>query len=556
MEIKNNIISMFTLLTLLFCGVNSVFSQEWEFTFSSNDITIRDRYEEAIEMSNGNVLVVSRLQHMNNNGKFSATQPSLTLISSDGCQISKKDYIKPAYCEINSPYLFEKNGELYMLGNYNPDHDPNSDNYFKNYDNPPADAIIGLYKLDDLLNVTKSYEHSFPIDTFEQRDMYWQAYPSIFSGNIFIYSAVEDEGNIVGSYIKSVSWADVPRGHDTIFFFRMDFDGNFLVRKAYELHTNGGEHQTQYYRQQIVKNDDEYIVYYRGYSTIHHGTIEYYDNDFNLITTKYFDSPGHSPYEENNFCNHTVIRSDHNTTYLATTSLMPLADCPDDSFFQNRNIRLYEIDDDKDNSTEVLPIVKYFERESSDLDNLPYRSLDMTSDGYIYFAYTLNYGSMGSGDSWIMIEKLDSDFDTISTFYYDEGIDVHTEASCIYTTKDDGLILVSFLYDVYDRTDRWSKVTKFPASAFDPDNIGEAHAHNLHLAVAYPNPGGDVLNIRTGLRDAILTVYDLQGRKIHEQEITDDFTSVDASNWQSGTYIWELKTENGKLKIEEGKWVK
>ncbi len=32
--------------------------------------------------------------------------------------------------------------------------------------------------------------------------------------------------------------------------------------------------------------------------------------------------------------------------------------------------------------------------------------------------------------------------------------------------------------------------------------------------------------------------------------------SVDASKWQSGTYIWELKTENGKLKIEEGKWVK
>ena len=99
-------------------------------------------------------------------------------------------------------------------------------------------------------------------------------------------------------------------------------------------------------------------------------------------------------------------------------------------------------------------------------------------------------------------------------------------------------------------------IVKFPASAFDTDNIEEAHAHGLHLAVAYPNPGGDVMNIRTGLRNATLQVYDIQGRTVHEQEITDDITSIDASGWNSGTYIWKLKTENGKLKVEEGKWVK
>ena len=87
----------------------------------------------------------------------------------------------------------------------------------------------------------------------------------------------------------------------------------------------------------------------------------------------------------------------------------------------------------------------------------------------------------------------------------------------------------------------------------------EAHAHGLHLAVAYPNPGGDVLNIRTGLRNAVLSVYDIHGRKIHEQEITDDVTSIDASKWQSGTYIWKLGMRNEELgikEVEEGKWVK
>ena len=78
----------------------------------------------------------------------------------------------------------------------------------------------------------------------------------------------------------------------------------------------------------------------------------------------------------------------------------------------------------------------------------------------------------------------------------------------------------------------------------------------LKVAVAYPNPGGDVMNIRTSLRNCTLQVYDMQGRMVHQQEITDDVTSVDASNWQRGTYVWKLTINNEQLTVEEGKWVK
>ncbi|MBR6775579.1 MAG: T9SS type A sorting domain-containing protein, partial [Bacteroidales bacterium] len=49
---------------------------------------------------------------------------------------------------------------------------------------------------------------------------------------------------------------------------------------------------------------------------------------------------------------------------------------------------------------------------------------------------------------------------------------------------------------------------------------------------------------------------DMQGRKIHQQEITDEITSVDASKWKSGTYIWKLTIDNEQLTVEEGKWIK
>ena len=157
-------------------------------------------------------------------------------------------------------------------------------------------------------------------------------------------------------------------------------------------------------------------------------------------------------------------------------------------------------------------------------------------------------------DSWIIIEHLDENFETISELYYTSGEDeIYTFVNSIVSTKEEDLLLVGHANSL-NGDKSWNFVTKFPASAFV--SIEEAHAHNLHLAVAYPNPGGDVLNIRTGLRNATLQVYDMQGRIIHQQIITDEVTSVDASKWNPGTYIWKLKTENGKLKVEEGKWVK
>ena len=158
------------------------------------------------------------------------------------------------------------------------------------------------------------------------------------------------------------------------------------------------------------------------------------------------------------------------------------------------------------------------------------------------------------------IPLFDTNMKKISEWYYTLGYEYNMFLYDIHATQDNGVIFLGYIRYMQDNEIfNEPYIVKFPASAFDPDNIEEAHAHGLHLAVAYPNPGGDVMNIRTGLRNAVLTVYDLQGRKIHEQEITDDVTSIDASNWQSGTYIWKLGMRNEELgmkEVESGKWVK
>ena len=541
-----------TLSTLLFSRVDSAFSQEWESVYYSDESIEACDYEEAVELSNDNVLVALRYYPRNKLGGIISTQPALALIS-EGEELFRKEYIKDGLCESSMPYLFEKNGKAYMLTTYTPDHDVNSDNYFKNFDNPPADAILGLYKLDNYLNVEESYEHIIPIDTFERRDENWFMRPDILSGYLYIFTAFEDDENITGSYIKSVSKSDAPRGHDSLFFFKMDFDGNILLKKGYEMRSTGNEyHKIVYRRQQMVKGNNGYVLYTTGYEMDKHGTVEYYDNEFNHIDTRYIIAPEHIPYHASNIGDHTVMRSNHNTSYVATIS-------PDLNLGNGDDVRLYEFDDDLDNSTDVLPVCRYIERRTDVHDQIALRSIDMTSGGYIYFAYTLNVGFMADRESYVMIELLDNVFDTISTVFYKDNVSTSITASCIKTTSDDGVLLVTQSKYLLDENKRFSKISKFPASAFGIDDIEEAHAHNLHLAVAYPNPGGEVMNIRTGLRNAVLSVYDIQGRKIHEQEITDDVTSVDASNWQSGTYIWKLGMRNEELgmkEVESGKWVK
>jgi hypothetical protein len=75
----------------------------------------------------------------------------------------------------------------------------------------------------------------------------------------------------------------------------------------------------------------------------------------------------------------------------------------------------------------------------------------------------------------------------------------------------------------------------------------------------YPNPGKDVLNIRTALENARVEVYDLNGRLMHSQKITDNVTTIDAAAWPSGGYVWKVYAgvSTGSTTLAEtGKWIK
>jgi len=56
------------------------------------------------------------------------------------------------------------------------------------------------------------------------------------------------------------------------------------------------------------------------------------------------------------------------------------------------------------------------------------------------------------------------------------------------------------------------------------------------------------------LQNARVEVYDMNGRLIHSQAITENVTRIDAGDWAEGVYVWKVYANNKE--VENGTWIK
>ena len=558
----------FFLFVLAFLFGAKAFGQEWEYSipYQPSDSEMTRQYC-AYEMSDGRIVVSASFLY--NIGSYAYLYPfypphnALVALSPRGEELAKKFYFKDGYWGSSyNPYVFEnESGELFMLTTFSPDHESRYFNYFLNYDNPPTDAILGLYKLDDDLEIVESHEYSFPVDTVQGQ---YTSDPCGSSGSIHLHSAILDDGCMVGVYTKNVSYdRDSIHGYDSLFFFRMNFEGELLANVGYELPYSGYAWQMIFWREQLVPTDYGYI-YYSGYSNVPptikpeketldyaKGAVCYFDKDFNLLRHRYFKHAG-NPSVNWPFDEVSIMRSKHNTTYLATRSKTEWTQNDDDCY-------LYEFDDDINGTSDFVSAINNLRRGLSDFDFVAEgRAVDVRDNFSLYFCYTLDVGVSLSNDSWVVIEQLDNDFNTLTEVYYSTDSDkMWCCAESITFTRDGGVLITTNTKKLIDQNQQGSAVVKFPAEVFD--GIDEAHDNGLKVAIAYPNPGKDVLNIKTALQNAHVEIYDLAGKLIYNQEITENVTSINAESWPSGAYIWKVYvgvSAGSSTLAETGKWIK
>ena len=178
-------------------------------------------------------------------------------------------------------------------------------------------------------------------------------------------------------------------------------------------------------------------------------------------------------------------------------------------------------------------------------------SIDFGENGDVYMA-----SGMDKPDNWffsksLYIVHLDEDLNKLQEVYYKED-----NAELMYfgglRVGSEGDVFVKCQVAKSNMTGTTGAIFKVPKEAFD--GIDEAHDAGFAVAMAYPNPGKDVLNIRTALQNARVEVYNSLGHLVLKQELTENVTLINTTSWPAGTYIWKVISD-GK-EAESGKWIK
>ncbi len=151
----------------------------------------------------------------------------------------------------------------------------------------------------------------------------------------------------------------------------------------------------------------------------------------------------------------------------------------------------------------------------------------------------------------LYIVYLDENLNKLKEIYYKDDF-LATDFRCgLCYSPDDALVFNCHTFDPKTQEMKYY-LYRVPHEAFL--GIDEAHDAGFAVAVAYPNPGGSTLNIRTALTGSHVELYDTGGRLVGRQEITGAVTSINTEKLPSGIYVWKVIKDGSEA--ESGKWVK
>ena len=519
------------------------FAQEWEYVriYDSNDSIRPNCMQSLTELESGDIIVNASWRDNCVNGTRSEN-PGLMKFSSDGV-LQKEVYWSRLGYRSDDQYIIESpDHDIIVMGHFLPDRDPNAGQFtLEGCDK----AYLYFYKFDNEFNMIDSVEYLIPLDTTNNAAFYqaggW-GYPNISMAKIKLTSAFVEDGCIVGSYTKTQTRYN-NYALDSLFFFKMDFDGNFLVHKGISLGDRGSDPYA--FNDQMISNDIGYVHYHSGQNNAKNigDNCVLVDKYFNYVKTMGVDVPPESGWPRRiDF--EMVRKSPWGTTFMSC--LIDHESSSYDAFLQEMT-----------ENTGTVVVLHRKEAVTDDYDMTALRSPASFTDDGIIWAYTRDRGLWRDHDSWVMIEKLNRDFGLEREVYYPYRERTNLNCNSYIVSRDGGVLLLSYCHELDNTNINHYILTKFPAEAFE--GIDEAHDNGLKVAIAYPNPGKGVLNIRTALQNAHLEIYDLSGKLIHNQRITDNITSINAESWPSGTYIWMVYAgvSTGSTTLAEtGRWIK
>ena len=456
-------------------------------------------------------------------------------------------------------------GNMYIFRAYNPILDTTAGNYVPGV----FDSQITISMLDEDFETASTINIPVAIDTADWQNIWSdhsldRVYPRIELGTVI---EIENEGFVI-SFEKLIG--ETPRhlwGHglDSTIFYKIDYEGNVLQKNGLEHHKCTRDIRNRNHLLYDEEQDKFYFHMSSYWDAEPRGFIVFQlDSDFNLIEQNIMPkTQGYGNYTYYLRDTWSIIdgitlkrTSDHTTILGASMDLEIRANTYWSAVCMEINDNARVLD-----STQfgTMPRVDGIHRTSVPSCG----SMDWVDENRIFFGYTPHalfsiVSGLPAEHQYFMLTLLDRNLNTTKELYYPVKADsTFLWVNTLKATSDGGCIIGGHFWNfvdnpIYQKQYLQSVITKFPAEAFD--GIDDPHHYGLQIAIAYPNPGNDELNIRTTLQNAVAEVYSMQGQLMCSQPINDIITSFNTDSWSSGTYLWRV-IKDGKV-CEHGKWVK
>ena len=198
----------------------------------------------------------------------------------------------------------------------------------------------------------------------------------------------------------------------------------------------------------------------------------------------------------------------------------------------------------------------YFKMEGVERDySAYYKSIDIF-DNNIYIAGTSNFNYANpfwsTFDSWFHLIKINPDLSPIWEYWY--GGDAYYFLYSILATNDGGCIMVGNRYD-YETQNQERDIYIVKVNSNGMITWTQEIPINKPETTVYPNPGTNLLNIKSTCNEMHFELININGQVVIRQMLDDNFSIINTESVKSGIYFYRLFDKKNKT-VETGKWIK
>jgi hypothetical protein len=184
------------------------------------------------------------------------------------------------------------------------------------------------------------------------------------------------------------------------------------------------------------------------------------------------------------------------------------------------------------------------------------KNMDFVDTSNVFIGGTVNLAMYPNSNqnSYLILANLDSELNKQWQYFY--GLDKYYELHGILATQDGGcLMLATYFNFTENEYERDIILIKVDSNGLIT-GINQKPEFEISNAIIYPNPGIEYFNVQSGpqISGAEFYLFDVNGKAIIVEKITNSLLNVNTAFWPSGTYTWQIVFKN-KV-IESGKWVK